>query len=344
MNTPFKRTIAIILLLLALSIAVVVQAQDATAEPSPDATAEIIPESTAEATPEATAEPLPSFPGTGSYTVHQELNGLERLYRITIPKIYDETADPVPLVIVLHGAGGTGNGIESFSGFDALAEQEGFIVIYPDGLNNVWNDGRPADPRVGDQNDVGFLGSAVKFLLQSLNIDSNRVYVTGYSMGGMLSYKMACDLPNMIAAAASVASTFPQYLAADCVSTAPVPLLVLQGTDDPVVPWIGVQGGYFSAAQTLKYWALHNDCQTDQGITMLDDTAPDDGTRVIVEGFTDCTSNADVQVDSIFHGGHTWPGHPIQAPFDLGATSMDLDAPLVIWDFFQKHPRVETAN
>jgi polyhydroxybutyrate depolymerase len=158
-------------------------------------------------------------------------------------------------------------------------------------------------------------------------------------MGGMLSYRMACDLPTMMAAAASVASTFPEYLAGNCVKTQPVPLLVIQGTDDPVVPWAGVQGGYFSAAQTLKYWALHNGCQTNQGITVLDDTAPDDGARIIVEGYTDCQNSADVQIDGVFHGGHTWPGHVIQVPFDLGTTSMDIDATQVIWDFFQKHPR-----
>jgi polyhydroxybutyrate depolymerase len=324
MNLTLKRILALLLLVLVLSLAALARAQDVTPEP------------TADVTPEATP---PTLSGAGGYTVRQQYRGVERSFHVYIPKIYEQAAQPVALIIVLHGAGGTGGGIESFSGFDALADKQAFIVIYPDGLDLVWNDGRRGDPRVGSQDDVGFLGSTITFLSKSLNIDPNRVYVTGYSMGAMLSYRMACDLPSVIAAVAPVASTFPEYQLTECAGTPPVPLLVIQGTDDPVVPWAGVQGGYLSAAQTLSFWKLHNGCKTDQGMTMLDDTAPDDGTRIIVEGYTGCQNDADVQVDSVFHGGHTWPGHTFDVPFDLGKTSMDIDAPQVIWDFFQKHPR-----
>jgi polyhydroxybutyrate depolymerase len=111
-------------------------------------------------------------------------------------------------------------------------------------------------------------------------------------------------------------------------------VIVIQGTDDPIVPWRGAPGGYLSAADTVAYWSLHNQCDTYNGITLDDDVDPDDNTRVLRESFTGCEDSADVMLYGIFYGGHTWPGGPIRAPFELGATSGDIDAARVIWEFF----------
>jgi len=127
----------------------------------------------------------------------------------------------------------------------------------------------------------------------------------------------------------------------DCEDTPPVPLLVIQGTDDPIVPWMGVSGGYLSAADTLDFWETHNDCTTSTNLMVEADTKADDGTRTLSQASTDCADGADVQLYSIVFGGHTWPGHPIDAPFELGLTSMDFDASQVIWEFFAAHPKSE---
>lgn len=297
-------------------------------------TEEPTPEATAESTLEVTAEATSNFPGAGSYTIQDTIGGLQRTYRIYIP----ETDDPnalMPLVIVLHGAGGTGAWMESFTGFNDLADEEKFVVVYPDGINRVWNDGRIGDARIGNIDDVDFMTQIIDFVSEKLPVEG--VYVTGYSMGGMLSFRLACELPDKIHAIASVASTFPEYLLSTCRNTDPVPVLIIQGTDDPVVPWVGIRGGYLSAANSLTYWANHNNCSTESGIGVQDDTDSNDHTRVLQQGFSECEGDADVTLYGVIFGGHTWPGRPFEAPFELGLTSADIDATQVIWEFFSAH-------
>lgn len=320
--------LALLMTMLSVSFA---HAQDAIPEVTPEAT--LSPENTPETTPE-----LIQFPGPGSYTVRQPFGGVERSYRIYIPASYEDGDEAVPLIIVMHGAGGTGAGIESFSGFNELSEQEGFIVIYPNGIDNVWADGRDGDPRVGVQDDVAYLSRVIDFLVRSLPIDPARVYATGHSMGGFMAFRLACEIPERIAAIAPVAATFPNYLRDECIESPPVPMVMVHGTDDNIVPWAGVPIAYFSAGQSLGFWAVHNECNTREGISALENIDPDDGTFVLYEGYTDCANDADVQLYGVYHGGHTWPGHPIGVSFDLGLTSADLDATAVIWEFFSEHP------
>jgi polyhydroxybutyrate depolymerase len=302
-----------------------------TEEPTPESTIE------PEITPEATSEATSNFPGAGGYTVTDTIGGIQRAYRIYIPET--ESADPIPLVIVLHGAGGNGAWMENISGFDNLADSEGFVAVYPDGINRVWNDGRVGDARVGNTDDVGFIAQIIDFAAGKLNIDTERIYATGYSMGGMLSFRLGCELPDKLAAIASVASTFPEYLMTTCSDTAPIPVLVIQGTDDPVVPWAGVRGGYLSALNSLTYWANHNGCAEESGIAIEDDQDPNDHTRILRQAYSQCEGSADVTLYGVFQGGHTWPGRPFEAPFELGLTSADMDASQVIWEFFSSHPQ-----
>jgi polyhydroxybutyrate depolymerase len=161
-------------------------------------------------------------------------------------------------------------------------------------------------------------------------------------MGGMLSFRLACELPERIAGFASVASTMPEYVIPYCNGSPPVPGVIFQGTDDQVVPWRGVsrQGiGFLSAAVSLLYWAQHNDCTGSGALRILPDLVPEDGMRVLVERYTDCADNADVTLYGVFYGGHTWPGRPINAPFELGGTTGDIDATRLIWEFFDAHPK-----
>jgi polyhydroxybutyrate depolymerase len=186
--------------------------------------------------------------------------------------------------------------------------------------------------------DIGFVSHMIETLTRSLNIDLTRIYAVGYSAGGMFSYRLGCELPDQFAAVASVASTFPEYLVDHCDDTPPVPVLIIQGTDDPIVPWVGVRGAYKSAAASLDYWQDHNGCSTSTGIIPLPDTDVNDGIRVLSEGGGGCDDNADVQLYSLLFGGHTWPGHPMNAPLELGETGLDIDATQVIWEFFAAHP------
>jgi len=329
MNHFFKHWV---FLLLALTLMGNVNHQE-TEEPTPEATAESTSETTADPTIEATAEPTSNFPAAGSYTIRDTIGGMERMYRIYIPESNND--DPMPLVIALHGAGGNGAWVESFSGFNDLADEEKFVVVYPDGINRVWNDGRVGDSRVSNIDDVGFIRAIIDFVSDKIDIEG--VYVNGYSMGGMLSFRLACELPDKISAIASVASTFPEYLIATCSDTAPIPVVIIQGTDDPVIPWAGVRGGYLSAINSLTFWANHNGCTVENEITFQDDVNADDHTRILEQGFTECNDDADIKLYGVIYGGHTWPGRPFEAPFELGLTSADMDATKVIWEFFSAH-------
>jgi len=346
----FKRLLLASSLLLCLCIATVT-AQDATPEaipseptaevtveataeptikPTQEATTEATAESTSEATAEATAAPRFEVPGT--YAVRQPVLNLVRQYIVHVPAKYFEMKEPVPLLLVLHGAGGTGQGIESYSGFDALSDKEGFIVAYPDGINTAWNDDRGDESSIID--DVGYLSHLIDSVAEKANIDLNRVYAAGYSRGGMMSYRLGCVLPTKFAAVASVASTFPMYLLLACQNAPPKAVMIIQGTDDPVVPWMGIDTAYFSASDSLKFWGQHNRCAVLGPIKEAVDLSPLDGTRLLIQEGSKCQQP--IVLYSVFHGGHTWPGHPVQAPFDLGLTSMDFDAAVAIWDFFKQ--------
>jgi polyhydroxybutyrate depolymerase len=299
-----------------------------------------------EATPDATAEATPQSDtlsnAAGEYHITETVGGRARSYRVYVPESYDG-AKAYPLVFMLHGASGTGAWMEQFTAFDRLADSEGIIVVYPDGINTVWNDGRPNDPRTADNiDDVGFISHLIDTLSSQLNIDSKRVYSAGYSMGGMMSFRLSCELSDKIAAIASVASTFPGYLSQTCKSSPPKPTLVIQGTLDPVVPWSGVTDNvgirvYLSASETATYWAVHNGCEGKAEQITDPDTRPEDGTRVRHVAFNQCKHDASVVLYGVENGGHTWPSSATSIPAQFGLSSQDINASAVIWDFFKAH-------
>ncbi|MDZ4763418.1 MAG: PHB depolymerase family esterase [Chloroflexota bacterium] len=313
-------------------------------ETTPELTPEITPEATDTIQP--TRTPLDALPGAGNFTVQQPFDGVQRVYRIQIPASYERSDQLFPLVFVLHGAGGDGAGMEVISAFNAISERDGVIVVYPDGIDRVWNDGRPMDSRVdGTINDVAFLAAITQYLEANLRIDPERVYATGYSMGGMLAYRLGCLLPDIFAAVASVASTMPAYILEECIDADPIPVMIVQGTDDTVIPWTGVRGGYLSARDTVRFWRQVNGCVGDSQIDPMDDAAPDDGTRALIEASTDCEQAAEVTLIGVYFGGHTWAGTSVEVSTSLGLTSQDFSATELIWQFFSRHVKIdETAR
>ena len=321
-----KKIVLLISLLAVLLIVLPTAAQDSTPEATIEATTEA-------PTPERTLEPgqMLTFPGPGSYTVHMPYDDGDRTYHVYIPVGYHADSDPLPLVIVLHGAGGTGDDMANLTGFNSLADGDNFVVVYPNGVDGAWNDGR-SPGAVTNHDDVQFLSDIVTFMKGQLNIDARRVYATGYSRGGMMSYRLGCERGDIFAAVGSVASTMPYYLITTCDAAPPVPLIVIQGTDDPIVPWMGISGAYLSAAQTLGYWGLHNQCTARFELEVLPDIVPSDYTRVVRQALPGCS--ADFVLYGVYLGGHTWSAHSASGT-QLGATTQDIDATAVIWDFFK---------
>src|SRR5215210_833768 len=157
-----------------------------------------------------------------------QAGGLTRRYYLYLPSTWHR-GQPAPLVLVFHGGGGRAKSIAPHTGFSRLAERDGFIVAYPEGLNGRWNDGRGY---AATHDDVGFVRVLLDTLQRELGIDPHRIYATGISNGAMFSYRLACDLPGALAAIAPVAGAMPADLEPGCAHTQPVSVLAFQGTAD----------------------------------------------------------------------------------------------------------------
>lgn len=274
-------------------------------------------------------------------------DGLKRTFLVHTPPNYEEL-EKLPLVLVLHGGGGNGRRIMRQTGFNALADREGFIAVYPDGYLDGWNDGRGANPELAAIDDTGFLRALVTHLTATYPIDSARVYVTGPSNGGMMTHRMACACPDLFAAAAPVIANMPENLADACTPAEPVTMLIMNGTDDPWVLWEGgpvVPGGQdrgtvLSVDDTVALWADRNGCTVEGEVEWLEDTDPNDGTRVWRKACTGGTGGSSVVLYGIEGGGHAWPGGTQYLPRSvIGAVCQDIDATQVIWDFFKSHSK-----
>jgi polyhydroxybutyrate depolymerase len=234
-------------------------------------------------------------------------------------------------------------------GFNVLADRKGFFVVYPDGLDRRWRDGRGAEGEMpaGEVDDVAFISELIDRLAQTHPIDTSRVFVTGMSNGGMMSFRLAMDLGHKIAAAAPVGTSMPASLARREVKPAPVSMLIIGGVEDPIVPWEGGEirvlwkrrGRVLSMEDTTAFWADVNRCPGKPESSLLPDVDPSDGTRVkkvIHRG-----EGGDVILMAIEGGGHTWPGGwQYLGKWLVGRTCRDVDACLEIWSFFSEWDRV----
>ncbi len=278
--------------------------------------------------------------------------GLERSYRIHVPSSHGKTGRS-PLVIALHGGGGTGERMErlTLGGLNRLADRDGFVVVYPDGIEKHWNDGREKVRYRAHRekiDDVGFISALIDALGGRWNIDRTRVYVTGISNGAMMSNRLACELAGKIAAIAPVAGNMPLDLAPRCTPARPVPVLMISGTKDRMMPWEGGEarfgrlefGRVLSVMETIGFWAAHNGCTPTPAVPWEPDKDSHDGARVrkVVHG--ECRDETEVVLYAIEDGGHTWPGGSQYLPEAIvGTTARDLDANEVVWEFFRRFGR-----
>lgn len=295
----------------------------------------------------ACARPLPGAAGT-EQAGHMSHAGLERRYRVYRPAGW--RADrPTPLVLALHGGGGDGDKMARLSGFGAVADRHGFLVVSPDGVDRHWNDGRGVEQYRAhreDIDDVGFLAALVDRLAGEYPVDRRRVYVTGVSNGGFMTQRLACEQADLFAAFAPVIATMAENLAAECRPAQAVSLLMINGTEDALVPWEGGHvrfgrrrlGRILSTPATVDLWVGHNRCDPRAAIEELPDRDPADGTRVTRSVYGGCRDGAAVVLYTVRGGGHTWPGGWKYLPeFMIGRTSQDMDASEVIWAFFREH-------
>jgi polyhydroxybutyrate depolymerase len=266
--------------------------------------------------------------------------GQVRTYHLHLPSGYNRNRS-WPLVLAFHGGYGSGKRLARNTGFNALADQEGFIVVYPDGINRHWNDGRgTANPNIDD---VGFVRALIDRLVRYRNIDPSRIYATGISNGGQFTQRLACEMSDKIAAFAPVAATFPAAIKSSCKPKNSVAMLMINSPQDPLVPWQGGEGGglggkILSVAETVEFWRKHNNCSPVGQTQALQNIAPSDGTQVRVSSYSGGCPRSEVILYTIEGGGHTWPDGRENAVISrVGKTSRQLRASQVIWNFFKRH-------
>lgn len=283
----------------------------------------------------------------GRYEQTMEFEGRKRSYILYLPAAITNQK-PLPLLLVLHGGGGEGKGMEGLTGFSRMADQKGFIVVYPDAVDKNWNDGRES-PFLASQrdgvNDVGFISALLDKLVKTLKIDQKQIYATGMSNGGIMSQRLGCELSGKIAAIAPVAGSMAEKLEPDCKPSRPVPVLLIHGTDDPLVRWQGGavirdnRGTVLPVPDTVKKWVRLDGCNATPEVSREPDKDSQDGTQVRREVYAGCKAGSEVVLYAVEGGGHTWPGGSQYLPEAIiGKTNRDINASEIIWDFFNKHP------
>jgi polyhydroxybutyrate depolymerase len=261
-----------------------------------------------------------------------EVGGRTRAYYLRLPPSY-VPGRPLPLVFVLHGAGQSPSGAERMSGMTAKAAFENFIVVYPAGTGRVqsmptWNSGACCGYAMQNQvDDVAFIRALLDKIERQYSVDPRRVYATGISNGGMMSYRLACDLADCIAAVAPVegAQDTP------CHPANPVSVLVFHGTDDHLVPYdggstpfqIGSKRTDTSVAETVAFWVHENGCSAAPG--------HDQASGASADVYTGCKEGTGVTLYTIPGGHHSWPGTSL--------SHNELPATDLIWSFFAAHPK-----
>jgi polyhydroxybutyrate depolymerase len=274
------------------------------------------------------------------------VDGRERTYSLHVPAEYDGT-EAAPLLLALHGRLGTGSGEERLAHLDEVSDEHDFLVVYPDGLDRSWADGRGGTPADRNQvDDVKFLSALIDELEDKYKIDNTRVYATSISNGGFMSGRLACELADKIAAVAIVGASLSKKEAGDCHPNQPVSVLIVQGTADPVVPFAGgpsgaagARGVVLSHDEAVRRFVAADHCAENTKTEHIPDLAGD-GTNIDVTMYGPCADGSEVRGYVVNGGGHTWPGGMQYLPaMFIGKTTRNLDGSEVIWEFLSRHER-----
>ena len=280
-----------------------------------------------EAAAELAAAPActPRRGGPGDRVLRVSSGGVSRTARVHVPRGYDGGA-ATPVVLAFHAYLSDAVQMELYTGLSGLADEETFIVVYPQGLFNSWNAGACCGEAARrDADDVAFVAATLDALEAELCVDTKRIFATGMSNGGFFTHRLGCELAPRIAAIAPVAgvNAWPR-----CAPSRPVPLLQIHGTLDTVVPYGGnLLAGFPSVFASTDAWAERNGCSEATRVTQ---PAVDTTCRARSE----CTG-ASTLLCSIRGGGHAWPGG---LPLPGVYTSPWYRASREVWRFFQAHP------
>jgi len=274
------------------------------------------------------------------------VGGTERHYMLSAPA----GNGPHPAIFILHGGGMNANSGMRTTGMEPLIAREGLVAVYPNAYRREWNDGREARLQArgnsDDSDDVAFIRSLAAALVAEGIVDPKRIYVMGPSNGGMMTLRLLCEASDLFAAAAPIIANLPADIATGCKPAKPVPVLVMNGTADPLVPYAGGGVGFagrrgrvLSTDETMARLRKVNGCAEPGKVERLPDVDLNDGSTVTVVSWTNCSSSAPVVLYRVDGGGHRIPRRngerrPLIDRM-LGVENHDFDASEVIWTFFR---------
>ncbi|MEQ1697718.1 MAG: PHB depolymerase family esterase [Hyphomicrobiaceae bacterium] len=253
-----------------------------------------------------------------------------------------------PVVFALHGAKGTADRLAGYLGLNDVADREGFVVVYPQGEKNRWNDGRAADKTGGgeasDANDFEFLNRLADALVVQGVADRNRIYMLGVSNGGFMAFNAACNVASRFAAYASVIASMPVEAIAKCKPGRAVPVMMINATADELIKIDGGPGkfgisGNAPPMDVAKHFAELAGCKSVSAMA-LPDADPKDGTRVSLSSWGGCVPGSGIEFYAVDGGGHQAPARgKVTGGFVLdmflGTRSHDIDTAEAAWAFFR---------
>lgn len=276
------------------------------------------------------------------------VGGVERTWKGQFP-----VTRPAPVVIVLHGRSQQGGAVRERTAWPDVARRGQFGVVFPDGLNRAWADMRAPNERASGgpppgTDDTAFIVELAEKLILDGVADPKRIYVTGISNGGAMTLTLACQRPDLFAAAASVIMAMSETMANNCRPSRHIPMLIMNGTEDPLVAWNGGRGrnrvallGLLSTPDTLKFWRRANGCDPGdaRAIDLPDIDRTDRSTVTRIE--SRCPPGTAAVLYRVNGGGHRMPGYTQDTRAKrlvdrvLGPQNHDIDGAQTIWDFFK---------
>jgi polyhydroxybutyrate depolymerase len=263
----------------------------------------------------ATNAPIEPASAAENTTMHITVDGLDRSAIVHIPaRAAIDATRPWPVVIALHGSNSSAGYLQSTTEFDTVADQNGFVAVYPEGLmvdgEQSWNAGQCCEPATSaGVNDVGFVGQLIDALITDQQVDAARVFVTGHSNGAILAQKIGCELADRVAAVASVAGALDNGWS--CRPSRPMSLLEIHGTADQNVR-------YEYGEEAAAAWRALDECINTIRTSASSETVTSSA----------CAASTEVKLVTINGGAHSWPGDGAQK----------------VWDFFAAQPLLPADN
>lgn len=276
--------------------------------------------------------------------------GLDRSYFVYLPVGFSNEK-LLPMVIALHGGGGKARHFDdglTMGKLSKAADRLGIILVYPQGIDKQWCDGR-SEILKGKKarDDVGFISALIDKMIADYPVDAQRVYATGISNGGFMSIRLAMDLSDKIAAIAPVTAQIAKAISGRKPAF-PISVMVVNGNQDPLVPYDGGQvrlfrfgkgrGEILSTSATVEFFRKHNRCKEMPEKTVVFDKDKKDASTVEIEKYSGGKEGTEVVLVKVVGGGHTWPGgNQYLRPWFIGNVCRDIDACELILGFFLKH-------